>query len=50
MCGFDIFPPGSDRLVLQTYWSPGLRFPSPEARGAVIGFSDMHTCVATCIV
>jgi sugar (pentulose or hexulose) kinase len=36
-------PPGSDGLVLQPYWSPGLRFPGPEARGAVIGFSDTHT-------
>jgi sugar (pentulose or hexulose) kinase len=36
-------PPGSDGLVLQPYWSPGLRFPGPEARGAVIGFSDIHT-------
>jgi len=29
--------------VLQPYWSPGLRYPGPEARGAVIGFSDVHT-------
>ena len=36
-------PPGSDGLVLQPYWSPGLRFPGPEARGAMIGFSDVHT-------
>ncbi|HET9911189.1 MAG TPA: FGGY-family carbohydrate kinase [Anaerolineales bacterium] len=36
-------PPGSDGLVLQPYWSPGLRFPGPEARGAIIGFRDMHT-------
>ncbi len=36
-------PPGSDGLVLQPYWSPGLRFPGPEARGAIIGFSDSHT-------
>jgi sugar (pentulose or hexulose) kinase len=36
-------PPGSDGLVLQPYWSPGLVFPGPEARGAVIGFSDVHT-------
>jgi len=36
-------PPGSDGLVLQPYWSPGLRFPGPEARGAMIGFSDSHT-------
>lgn len=36
-------PPGSQGLVLQPYWSPGLRSPGPEARGAVIGFSDVHT-------
>jgi sugar (pentulose or hexulose) kinase len=39
----DAVAPGSDGLVLQPYWSPGLRFPGPEARGAVIGFSDVHT-------
>lgn len=36
-------PPGSMGLVLQPYWSPGLRVPGPEARGAIIGFSDVHT-------
>ncbi len=36
-------PAGSQGLVLQPYWSPGLRFPGPEARGAVIGFNDVHT-------
>jgi sugar (pentulose or hexulose) kinase len=36
-------PPGSQGLVLQPYWSPGLRYPGPEARGAIIGFSDVHT-------
>lgn len=36
-------PPGSEGLVLQPYWSPGLKFPGPEARGAVIGFNDQHT-------
>jgi sugar (pentulose or hexulose) kinase len=36
-------PPGSYGLVLQPFWSPGLRFPGPEARGAIIGFSDVHT-------
>ncbi len=29
--------------MLQPYWSPGLRRPGPEARGAVIGFNDSHT-------
>jgi sugar (pentulose or hexulose) kinase len=36
-------PAGSDGLVLQPYWSPGVRVPGPEARGAIIGFSDVHT-------
>lgn len=36
-------PPGSEGLVLQPYWSPGLRHPGPEARGAIIGFGDVHT-------
>ncbi len=36
-------PPGSQGLTLQPYWSPGLRHPGPEARGAVIGFGDVHT-------
>jgi sugar (pentulose or hexulose) kinase len=36
-------PPGSQGLMLQPYWSPGLRNPGPEARGAVIGFGDVHT-------
>jgi sugar (pentulose or hexulose) kinase len=36
-------PPGSDGLLLQPYWTPGLRHPGPEARGAIIGFGDVHT-------
>lgn len=36
-------PPGSMGLVLQPYWSPGLRVPGPEAKGAMIGFGDVHT-------
>jgi sugar (pentulose or hexulose) kinase len=36
-------PPGSMGLTLQPYWSPGLRHPGPEAKGAVIGFGDVHT-------
>lgn len=34
-------PPGSQGLVLQPYWGPGLK--RPEARGAIVGFSDFHT-------
>ncbi|HNS04154.1 MAG TPA: FGGY-family carbohydrate kinase [Anaerolineae bacterium] len=36
-------PPGSQGLILQPYWSPGIKTPGPEARGAVIGFGDVHT-------
>ncbi|NVJ50382.1 MAG: carbohydrate kinase [Gammaproteobacteria bacterium] len=36
-------PPGADGLMLQPYWSPGVRYPGPEARGAIIGFHDGHT-------
>ncbi len=36
-------PAGSMGLVLQPYWSPGLKLPGPEAKGAVIGFGDVHT-------
>jgi sugar (pentulose or hexulose) kinase len=36
-------PPGSMGLMLQPFWSPGLKMPGPEAKGAVIGFGDVHT-------
>ncbi len=36
-------PPGSMGLTLQPYWSPGLKIPGPEAKGAIIGFGDVHT-------
>jgi sugar (pentulose or hexulose) kinase len=36
-------PPGSMGLMLQPYWSPGLKMPGPEAKGAIIGFGDVHT-------
>jgi sugar (pentulose or hexulose) kinase len=35
--------PGSMGLTLQPYWSPGLKSPGPEAKGAIIGFGDVHT-------
>ncbi|MCP4898672.1 MAG: carbohydrate kinase [bacterium] len=35
--------PGSMGLVLQPYWSPGIKRPGPEAKGAIIGFGDVHT-------
>jgi len=36
-------PPGSLGLVLQPYWTPGVRHPGPDAKGAIIGFGDAHT-------
>lgn len=36
-------PPGALGLTLQPYWSPGLKVPGPEAKGAVIGFGEAHT-------
>jgi len=30
-------------LMVQPYWTPGLKSPGPEAKGAVIGFGDVHT-------
>ena len=36
-------PPGSMGLMLQPFWSPGLRVPGPEAKGAVVGWGDVHT-------
>jgi sugar (pentulose or hexulose) kinase len=36
-------PPGSMGLLLQPTWSPGVRIPGPEAKGAIIGFGDVHT-------
>ncbi|MFT5482529.1 MAG: sugar (pentulose or hexulose) kinase [Halieaceae bacterium] len=36
-------PPGSMGLMLQPYWSPGANNTGPEAKGAIIGFSGVHT-------
>ncbi|MCP5131390.1 MAG: carbohydrate kinase [Pseudomonadales bacterium] len=36
-------PPGAMGLIVQPYWSPGVRNPGPEAKGAMIGFGDVHT-------
>jgi sugar (pentulose or hexulose) kinase len=35
--------PGSMGLVIQPTWTPGVRVPGPEAKGAMIGFGDVHT-------
>ncbi|MDX1803729.1 MAG: FGGY-family carbohydrate kinase [Alcanivorax sp.] len=36
-------PPGAMGLTLQPFWNPGVRIPGPEAKGAIIGFGDVHT-------
>lgn len=36
-------PAGSMGLTLQPYWSPGVKIPGTEAKGAIIGFGDVHT-------
>ena len=38
----DASPPGAMGLILQPYWMPGVRYPGPEAKGAVLGFGDVH--------
>lgn len=35
--------PGAMGLMLQPTWAPGVRVPGPEAKGAMIGFGDVHT-------
>ena len=35
-------PPGSMGLLLQPYWMPGVRYPGAEAKGAMVGFGDVH--------
>ncbi|MDJ0801818.1 MAG: FGGY-family carbohydrate kinase [Desulfobacterales bacterium] len=35
-------PPGAMGLTLQPYWSPGIKT-GPAAKGAIIGFGDVHT-------
>ena len=36
-------PPGSMGLMLQPFWNPGIKVPGPEAKGAIIGFGEVHT-------
>lgn len=35
-------PAGSMGLMMQPYWSPGVRQPGPEGKGSFIGFGDVH--------
>ncbi len=37
----DSVPPGALGLTLQAYWSPGVL--EPDAKGAIVGFGDVHT-------
>lgn len=34
---------GANGLMVQPYWTPGVRTPEPAARGAMIGFTADHT-------
>ncbi len=36
-------PAGNMGLILQPFWNPGVKIPGPEAKGAMIGFGDVHT-------
>jgi sugar (pentulose or hexulose) kinase len=36
-------PAGAMGLTLQPFWNPGVKVPGPEAKGAMIGFGDVHT-------
>lgn len=38
-----LIPAGSLGLILQPFWSPGVKIPGPEAKGCMIGFGDVHT-------
>ncbi len=35
-------PVGNMGLILQPFWNPGVKIPGPEAKGAMIGFGDVH--------
>jgi sugar (pentulose or hexulose) kinase len=35
--------PGAMGLMVQPTWTPGVRIPGPEAKGAIVGFGDVHT-------
>lgn len=38
----ELTPPGADGLVCLPHWSPGIVYPGPAARGALVGFDDRH--------
>jgi sugar (pentulose or hexulose) kinase len=35
-------PPGCLGLTLQPFWTPGVRHPGPEGKGAMVGFGAVH--------
>ncbi len=35
-------PAGSHGLVLQPFWTPGIKYPGLNAKGCMVGFSDVH--------
>lgn len=39
----DKAPPGCLGLMTLPYWTPGIKIPGPEAKGAIIGFGDVHS-------
>ncbi len=39
----DKAPPGCLGLMSLPYWTPGIKVPGPEAKGAIIGFGDVHS-------
>jgi len=40
---FESVSPGAMGLMLQPYWSPGIKIPGPEAKGSIIGFGEIHS-------
>jgi sugar (pentulose or hexulose) kinase len=41
--GLPTIPPGCNGLFCEPYWNPGMNL--PEARGALVGFNDVHTAM-----
>jgi len=39
----DDTPSGALGLITQPFWSPGVKYPGPEAKGSIIGFGDIHS-------
>lgn len=39
----NLCPAGSLGLIVHPFWTPGVLYPGPESKGAIIGFGDVHT-------